>query len=163
MRTLFYICFTALIFSACSSSKNYLERNDEDKALADAVKKLSKSPSDENALQAVPVLYAGIQKNHLAKIKDLKAGKELNRWDKIINEYEDLQNAYDAIINNSAAFKLVNAQSYSTELYDTKQSAAEAYYAEGQTLLDKTGREYSKKAYSYFKKAELFMIASYAF
>ena len=77
MKRIIYICITALILASCSSSKNYLERTDEDKALADAVKKLSKNPSDENALQAVPVLYTNIQKNHLAKIKDLKAGKEL--------------------------------------------------------------------------------------
>ena len=121
MKTLIYVCFTALILSACASSKNYLERADEDKALSDAVKKLGKDPTDENAIQAVPVLYANIQKNHLAKIKDLKAGKELTRWDKIIDEYEDLQKAYDAIIN-SPAFKLVNVQSYSVELYDAKQS-----------------------------------------
>ena len=154
MKRIIYICITALILASCASSKNYLERTDEDKALADAVKKLSKNPSDENALQAVPVLYSNIQKNHLAKIKDLKEGKELNRWDKVIGEYQDLQDAYDAVINNSAAFKLVNAQSYSVELFDAKQSGAEAYYSEGQTLLDKTGRENAKKAYSYFKKAE---------
>ena len=154
MKRIIYICFTALVVASCASTKNYLERTNEDKALADAVKKLSKSPSDENASEAVPVLYANIQKNHLAKIKDLKAGKELNRWDKIISEYQDLQDAYDAIINNSAAFKLVNAHSYSVELFDAKQSGAEAYYTEGQTLLDKTGRDNAKKAYSYFKKAE---------
>lgn len=157
MKTLFYVCFTALILSSCAGSKNYLERTDEDKALSDAIKKLSKTPTDENALQAVPVLYTNIQKNHLAKIKDLKTAKELTRWDKIINELEDLQNAYDAIMNNAAAFKLVNAQSYSTELYDAKQSAAAEYYESGQTMLDKTGRDNAKKAYSYFKKADKFV------
>ena len=157
MKRIIYICITTLILASCASSKNYLERSDEDKALSDAVKKLSKNSTDENALQAVPVLYTNIQKNHLAKIKDLKAGKELNRWDKIIDEYEDLQNAYDAVINNSAAFKLVNPQSYSAELFEAKQSAAEVYYTEGQALLDKTGRDNAKKAYGYFKKADKFV------
>jgi hypothetical protein len=154
MKNIFYICFTTLILSACTSSKNYLERSDEDKALLDAVKKLTKSPSDESALQAVPVLYANIQKNHLAKIKSLKADKALTRWDKIINEYGYLQNAYEAIVNSSVAFKLVNAESYSSELFDAKQSAAEEYYQNGQIMLDKTGRENAKTAYSNFKKAE---------
>ncbi|MEP7163143.1 MAG: hypothetical protein ABI741_00540 [Ferruginibacter sp.] len=154
MKSIVFMCFAALILSACASSKNYLERTDEDKALSDAVKKLGKSPTDENALQAVPVLYTNILKKHLVKIKDLKAGKELNRWDKIINEYQDLQDAYDAIINNPPAFKLVSPQSYSTELFDAKQSGAEAYYNEGQVLLDNTGRDNAKKAYGYFKKAE---------
>lgn len=157
MKTLLYVCFASLILSACAGSKNYLERSDEDRALADAVKKLNKNPSDENALQAVPILYSNIQKNHLSKIKTLKTGNELTRWDKIIQEYEYLQEAYDAIINNSAAFKLVNVQSYSTELFETKQAAAEAYYREGQVLLDKSGRDHAKKAYAYFNKSEKFV------
>ena len=157
MKSIFYVCLTAVVLSACAGSKNYLERTDEDKALSDAVKKLSKSPADENALAAVPVLYSNIQKNHLAKIKDLKAGKELNRWDKIVNEYGYLQDAYDAIVNNSAAFKLVNAQSYSSELFDARQSAAEEYYQNGQALLDKTGRDNAKTAYGYFKKSDKFI------
>lgn len=157
MKSLLYVCFVVLIFTGCASSKNYLERTNEDKALMDAVKKLGKDPLDENALQAVPVLYGNIQKNHLAKIKDLKNDKEIERWDNIINEYQYLQNAYDAIINNSAAFKLVNVQSYSSELFDMKQSAAEAYYQNGQMYLDKANRSDAKKAYNSFKKSEKFV------
>jgi hypothetical protein len=157
MKKILYACLSVLFLVACSSSKNYLERTNEDKALLDAIKKLSKSPSDESASQAVPVLYANIQKNHLAKIKDLKGDPELSRWENIINEYQDLQNAYDAIVNNAAAFKIVNAQSYSSELYETKQSAAENYYTVGLAMLEKTGRENAKEAYGYFKKAEKFV------
>ncbi len=157
MKSLLYVCFVVLIFTGCASSKNYLERTNEDKALMDAIKKLGKDPLDENALQAVPVLYGNIQKNHLAKIKDLKNDKEIERWDNIINEYQHLQNAYDAIINNSAAFKLVNAQSYNSELFDVKQSAAEAYYQNGQMYLDKANRGDAKKAYNSFKKSEKFV------
>ncbi len=154
MKSILYMCFTALILASCASSKNYLERSDEDKALSDAVKKLSKSPSDENALQAVPVLYNNIQKNHQIKIKELKNGKELTRWDKIIKEYEQLQEAYDAIVNNPAAFKLVTPTSYAAEIFETKQAAADDHYLSGQAMLDKSTRNDSKKAYSYFKKAE---------
>lgn len=157
MKSILYVCFSAMFLFACSSSKNYLERANEDRALLDAIKKLSKSPSDESALQAVPVLYANIQKNHLSKIKDLKGDPEISRWENIINEYQDLQNAYDAIVNNAAAFKIVNAQSYSSELFETKQSAAENYYKEGLAMLEKNGRENAKEAYGYFKKADKFV------
>lgn len=154
MKTLFYGFLTALLLSACAGSKNYLERTDEDKALQDAIKKLSKSPTDANALEAIPVLYAGIRKKHLTKLKDLQASNELSRWDKIIDEYEYLQNAYDAIINNPAAFKLITPQSYSAELFDAKQSAAGDYYREGGLMLGNGGRDNAKKAYTYFKKAD---------
>ena len=157
MKYFLYISFMAVIFSSCAASKNYLERSDEDKALSDAVKKLNKTPADENATAALPILYSNIKTNHLAKIKALKNDKDPARWDKIIREYEYLQDAYDAIVNSPAAFKLVNAESYSSNIYDSKQTAAEEYYVNGLLFLEKTGRDNSKKAYNYFKKSEKFV------
>jgi len=157
MKYLFYLGLIAVMFSACAGSKNYLERNDQDKALSDAIKKLSKSPTDENALTAVPLLYSAIKANHLTRISDLKKETDPARWDKIIREYEYLQDAYDAIINTPAAFKLLNAESYSSNIYDARQSAADEYYANGLSFLEKTGRDNTKKAYTYFKKAEKFV------
>lgn len=154
MKTLVYAGFLVLLFSACGSSKSYLERNDQDKALQDAVKKLAKSPTDADALDAIPILYKDIQNNRLAKIKVLQNDKDLGRWDKIIKEYENLQDAYDAIINNAAAFKLLTPVSYSTNIYDARQSAALEYYNTARQFLDKGRREDSKKAYTYFIKSD---------
>ena len=157
MKSIFYVFFTAIILSACASSKNYLERNDQDRALSDAVKKLNKTPGDEDATTAIPLLYSSIQTNRLAKIKALKNEQDPARWDKIIKEYEYLQDAYNAIVNSTAAFKLVNAESYSSNIYEAKQSAAEEYYTNGQNFLAKSGRDNSKKAYNYFKKSDKFV------
>ncbi len=157
MKRLIYIVICMVALLSCRSSKNYLERSDADKALKDAVKKLNKSATDENATQALPVLYANISKLHLEKIKSYSSSKELTRWDKIIDEYQDLQEAYDAIINSSAAFKLVTPASYSSELFDARQNAAQEYYNYAQTLFQKTGRDNAKKAYTHFKKAGKFV------
>jgi hypothetical protein len=157
MKQVLFAALITIVISSCGSSKNYLERSDEEKALADAIKKLSKSPSDEDAKAAVPVLYANIQKNQLAKIKGYKAEKDPARWDKIIKSYQQLQDAYEAIIDNSAAFKLVNAESFSTQLLESKQMAAEEYYQAGNNQLLKGGRENAKKAYTAFKKADKFI------
>jgi len=157
MKQLFYASCLVLLFGACSTNKNYLERSDEDKALADAVKKLNKNPSDDNALKAVPVLYSKIQQNHLAKIKSLNTSRDATRWDKIIKEYNDLQEAYDAIIKSNNAFKIVNPQSYTTQLLETKQAAANEYYESAQGFLEKSGRDNSKRAYTAFKKADKYV------
>ena len=139
--------------SACGSSKNYLERNDEDKALLDAVRKINKS-ADENASAAIPVLYAKIQNSHIGRIMSFQNGKDLARWDKVIAEYNSLQRAYDAIINSVAAFRLISPQNYNTQLLEAKQSAAMEYYNAGLDKLNIEGRANAKRAYSYFKKAE---------
>ena len=147
------ILIIALAFlAACGSSKDYLERNDGDKALQDAVKKLNKS-ADESAAAAIPILYSKIQSSHLAKIKSYQSGKDLGRWDKIISEYNSLQKAYDAILNSPQAFRLINPQNYSGELMETKELAASEYYNAGLEKLPLEGRENAKRAYSYFKKA----------
>lgn len=157
MKRLIYVCSLVFILGACSTNKNYLERSDEDKALQDAVKKLNKNPADEKALAAVPVLYANIQQNHLAKIKSYSSSRDAARWDKIIREYNDLQEAYDAVIKSANAFKIVNPQSYSTQLLETKQAAAEEYYQTALGSLEKPGRDNAKKAYAAFKKSDKYV------
>ncbi len=157
MKRILSIILIAAVITSCASNKNYLERNDADKALLDAVKKLNKSSTDEKATAAVPVLYNTIQQNHLAKIKAYSNSTELSRWDKIIHEYEFLQDAYDAIINSTPAFKLITPQSYSANLLESKQKAADEYYAAGLELINNSGRDNAKKAYSYFKKSDKFI------
>lgn len=157
MKNFTLILLSILLFTSCASNKNYLERSDADKALKDAVKKINKDATDENATQAIPILYKTITETHLSKIKSYNSSTELTRWDKIINEYEYLQDAYDAIINSDPAFKLVNPVSYSTDILQSRQSAADEYYAYANTLLDKPGRDDAKKAYAAFKKTEKYI------
>ena len=157
MKHIFYTFIIAAFLTSCGSSKNFLERKDEDKALQDAVKKLNKSPDNSDALGAIPILYNNIQLAHAAKINSYKSSKDVARWDKIIAEYTQLQSAYTAIINSTPAFRLVTPKSFETELLESRQNGADEYYALGQAALNEGSRENSKLAYNYFKKAEKFI------
>ena len=148
---------TILILSGCGASKNYLERNDADRALQDVVKRLVKDKNDADALTALPILYSNIKIDHLAKIKSYSNSKDLNTFDNTIKQYEALQNAYNAIINNTAAFKLVNPQYFGTELLETKQAAAEANYSAADNFLAKQNREDAKRAYNLFKRTDKYV------
>ena len=157
MKILIQFLVTIALLASCASNKNYLERSNADKALQDAVKKLNKNNSDENAIQAIPLLYAGITETHVGKIKVYNNSNDLDRWDDIIKEYGYLQDAYDAIMSSDAAFKLVTPKSYSTNILESKQSAADEYYAYASSFFNKPGRENAKKAYLNFKKAEKYI------
>ena len=146
-----------VILSSCGSSKTYLERADADRALQDAVKKLAKDKNDGDALSAIPVLYSNIKLEHLAKIKNYKSSKDINRFDLLIKEYEALQNAYNSILNNSAAFKIVNPQYFGTELLETKQAAAEATYSAAENYLARQNRDDAKRAYNLFKRTDKYV------
>lgn len=157
MKHIFYTLLIAAFLTSCGSSKNYLERSNEDKALQDAVKKLNKSKDDADATAAVPILYNNILLSHKAKINAYTATNELAKWDKLISEYTYLQDAYTAIINSTPAFRLVTPQDFGAELLYTKQNGADEYYALAQTLLENDNRKDAKTAYNYFKKADKYI------
>lgn len=154
MKRLLLFVTTLFVLAGCKTSKDYLSRADEDRTLFDVVKRLDKKSSDEDALKALPEVYKTVQQKHLRKIASLQNSKELNRWDKLLEEYNALQNMYEAINNVDAAARLVNATSYATEIYETKQNAADAYYNEAAALLQSNYRDDIKRAYNYFKKAD---------
>jgi len=157
MKQLLQMMLLAALLNACGSNKNYLERSDEKKALFDAVKKLNKNGTDEQASIAVPILYSSILKTKQAKIKSFESGKDINRWDHIIGEYNDLQEAYNSIINSNAAFKLITPENFSTQLLEAKQYAAADYYEVADVYLTKNGRDNAKNAYNNFKKADKYI------
>ena len=146
--------FFSLILASCGSNKSLLERSDEDKALQEAVKKLNKNSKDDDATAALPILYKSILKTRLARIKSYESGVDIGRWDKIIDEYEDLQQAYNSIVESSPAFKLITPENFSTKIVESRDAAAMAYYDYAQTYLEKEGRDNAKNAYTNFKKAD---------
>ncbi len=154
MRQLLLITATLFLLSSCKTSKDYLSRGDEDKTLFDIVKKLSKHSNDEDAIKALPEVYARVQQNHLKKINTYKTYKEISRWDKIIEEYSTLQRMYETVSNTDGANRLVNAVDYQNDIYDAKQNAAADYYQQAVTLLQSNYRDDAKTAYNYFKKAD---------
>ncbi len=157
MNKIVFLFICAALFFSCSSKKGYLDRNDADRSLQEAVRKINKNPDDEKAAEAIPQLYNLIKKKHLDQIDAYNQSQQLNKWDNILNEYEYLQAAYNAIMNAPAAFKLVNPESYSTNLVEVKDSAAAAYYENGNSYLDKPGRDNAKAAYAAYRKVGKFV------
>ncbi len=153
MKNIFLILSIIIFATSCGSRKGFMEREDSDKSLQDAVKKLKKSPDDEDARTAIPQLYKIIKQKHIDKINAYHAYQQMGKWDVLITEYEYLQMAYDAIINSTEAFKLVTPESYAVNIFTTKDSAALAFYNLGNLYLDKTGRDNAKIAYNDFYKA----------
>jgi len=149
-----YLLSAIVLFASCKTSKNFLERVDEDRTLYDVVKQLNKKATDTNAIKALPIVYEQAQNRHLSKVNTYTRSKDISRWDKIFASYTELQKMYDAITNSSVASSLVTPFSYQQQLYDTKEAAAEDYYQQGLVLLDRRNREDTKLAYSYFKKSD---------
>lgn len=146
---------TAVAFfcSSCRMNKDFVNRTDKDKVIFDIVKTLKKSSTDEKAVAALPVVYPQVQQMHLDRINSYKKTTDINRWDKIINEYNILQSMYDAITGVDAANRLVLAGNYVNDIYFTKESAAADYYQRGDYLMQSSDKNDAKQAYAYFKRS----------
>jgi len=157
MRSYFFLLLASFLIFSCGSNKGYVGRSDADRSLQDAVKKLNKNPDDVKAAEAIPQLYNLIKNKHLDQINAYQQSQQQNKWDNIVTEYEYLQAAYNSIMNVPAAFKLVNPESYSSNLVEAKESAAQSYYDNGISFFNKPGRDNAKAAYAAFKKAGKFV------
>jgi hypothetical protein len=152
----YFLPLALFVFSlaSCKTSKNYLTRLDDDKSIFDAVKALEKNAGDTNALNVLPLIYKNAETRHLQKISSYGGSPDISRWDKILSEYNILQDMYMAISSNSTANNIVKAKNYQPIIYELQQQAAEDYYAEATFRFGKAGRDNVKQAYAYFKKAD---------
>ena len=150
-----YLSFITFLFAACNSGKS-IPKTTEDKTLFSVIKKLDKDPSNTELKNTVTNLYKEAAKSHLDKIEVFNTLTEPDRWIKIIKEYEALKNLSE-IITNSAAAKIVNASSYTSELQIAKQNGAEAYYNIGVSNLKNGDKQSAQNAYYSFKKANEFV------
>jgi hypothetical protein len=157
MRQFLQLAILIFILASCKTTKDYLSRQDDDKTLYDVLKALSKRSSDTAAVNALPVLYYLAQQRHLKKINSYSASKEISRWDKIISEYKILQEMHDAITDADVASRMITPVNYQPVIYDIKQQASEDYYTQADLAFEKPGRDNAKRAYNYFKKADVFV------
>lgn len=155
MKYIFYTLLSISLLTSCSKAgKDYLSRSDNDNTLFDAIKTLKKHTGDTAALNALPALYNAARERNLRKINSYSASPNIDRWDKMINAYNTLQEMHDAIVESDAASRVVNPVNYQQTIYDLKQEAAADYYTQASGFLSKPGRSDAKTAYNYFKKAD---------
>jgi hypothetical protein len=154
MKYIFYTLLSLFVLVSCNTTKEYLSRSDNDKTIFDAIKTLKKHNTDTVALGALPVLYTAAQQRNLRKISSYTSSNDINRWDKVLDAYQTLQDMHDAIVENDAASAVVTPVNYQKTIYDTRRQAAADYYEQGMVFLDKPTRADAKKAYGYFKKAD---------
>ena len=153
MKPIIYFVAGLFLLASCSSSRDYLLRGDEDKTMFDIVKRLNKKSTDPDATRDIAQVYAQVQQRHLKKIETYQTYNDIEKWDKLIQEYAILQEIYNAIENSDAASRLVTPTSYLNELNAVKEQAAEDYYQMGNELLAHQSRESARKAHAAFKKS----------
>lgn len=158
MRTyLLMLTVWSTLFISCSSS-NKTVTHAENRALNDALKKLSKKPNDPQIRKDVIDLYKQAVAQHEDRINAYKTSADMGRYDAMIAEYNTLQQINESI-RSSAVFREVETRNYSMQLQEVRNDAAEAYYQSGLRNLDYGTKRDARRAYSDFQRVKRYVSA----
>lgn len=149
------IGLSTLIIAACSSGKKSLQNGDYDKAVYTAVNRLKSNPSKGKALETLRKGYNYAFDRHLTIINEFKQTNDIYKWEKIVDQYQNINYLAEAISQCPACLEAIpQPQKFIVELNDAKYFAAEARYNKGKKLLLQSNRLAAKEAYFNFEKAE---------
>ncbi|MBC7827462.1 MAG: hypothetical protein H7122_06945 [Chitinophagaceae bacterium] len=151
------VLLAALVLASCGTSQKFHASVSEDKPLFAAINELNKRPSNAKAQKDLQHFYKASVDRHENAIAAYRKSNDEKRWDKIINELNALQNMYSGIAATPGASSQVQPKNYFQELQTVKEEAAADFYSEGNTYVEKEGRENNLRAYQAFKKADKYV------
>jgi tetratricopeptide (TPR) repeat protein len=152
LYTTYFILLSFVFFSCKSAEKLYLSGN-YDQAVEVAAKKLSKKPNDASLLETLQNAYRFAVEDHEARIRNYSYTTDDLRWEKIYNEYNDLQRLYNAVRKSPSVFDVVKPTDYSAYIATYKDEAANARVERGLTLMDNNTKASFRDAYYEFQRA----------
>lgn len=163
MKQIVYLIVLCLIIGSCTSSKKYYQRAQYDMAIKKAVTKLRKKPNKEKEMLTLEQAYGRAMDKDNERINFLKLEGNPDMWDEVYSRYNKMKSRQSLVkdvlplevpsTGRMIQFKMVN---FDEEIINAKKKAAEYYYANGKTILNKENRtrEDAKKAYLQFKRVK---------
>lgn len=161
MRFAFYLIITSVILFSCATPKKYMEKGMYDMAVKQAVKKIRKKPNHAKSIYALEKSYPIANGQDNEKIKFLKLEGKPDSWDDIYLLYERLkqrQNLVKTVIPINFEGRMITFPmiDYDNEIVQSKQNAAEYFYANAQKLIQNGNKEDCRKAFYELQKVKSF-------
>lgn len=144
------------MFSACGRSKK-VYKTTEDRTLIKTIKELDKNPDNAELKAALNDLYKQAAQSHLNKIDVYNTSNGLEKWDKLLVEYNALRSVSETVNSSPTAQRILNIPSYIKEIEVTKQNAASAYYDTAVVEMNQNTRDFYRAAWYDFKKADSYV------
>ncbi len=152
MKNIILFLFTALLITACGSSKKQMEKGNYDAAIDKAVKQLRRDPSDNKQLEILDNAYKIANEQDNERIRFLKMEGKPDNWDEIYLIYKRL---YDrqTLVRTIPGYNVPYVD-YMQEMVVAKRKAADYYYAHGTELMKNQAKESYRQAYYEFVRAK---------
>ena len=161
MRKLIYLLIFAITVSACSSGKKALEEGNYLEAIEKAVNRLSNDASNKKAKQVLSEGYPMAMDYYQEEIDQTLSSNDRFKWGITLGVMERVNRVSNLIRKVPAARKIIpSPKTYTSELNDVRERAAEERYQAGVASIERPGREDAKDAYFHFREADR-LVTSY--
>jgi len=144
-----------LLLSACSTGKKALQQGDYYDAIIKAVNRLSSEPNNKKASQVLSEGYPVAIAYYQEEIDQILSGNDQFKWKKTLDVMQTVNQISDQIRRIPAARNLIpTPKSYTSELTNVQNKAAQEFYDAGISALNQKTRESAKQAYFNFLNAD---------
>lgn len=156
MRSYLLLLLTALfLLNSCSTGKKSLQQGNYYDALIKAVNRLSSDPNNRKATQVVRDGYPLAMAYYQEEIDKMVTGSDPFKWNRTLEIMQTVNQISDQIRRIPAARQLIpSPKTYTSELTDVQNRAAQEHYDAGMDLMDRKTRETAKEAYFHFRDAD---------
>ncbi|HVK98098.1 MAG TPA: hypothetical protein VM368_09775 [Flavisolibacter sp.] len=153
MTKLYLLILSSLIFYSCkTASKSYQKGNYSD-AIEIGIKKLQKDPNDNETKELVKAAYTIAVNQHEDQIRSLSNSKNANRYERIYNEYVQLQNIYQSIKQSPSVSNYVKPVNYAEFIETYGNKAAEVHVVNAEKWQAENTKAAYREAYNEYRQA----------
>lgn len=154
-RIILSLLVVLLFLNSCSTGLKSLQRGDYYDAILKAANRLSSDPDNRKASQVVREGYPMAIAYYQEEIDQILTSNDQFKWKRTLEIMQTVNRISDEIRRIPAARKLVPApKTYTSEMTDVQNRAAQEFYDAGMDALSRKTREAAKQAYFHFANAD---------
>lgn len=150
-----------MIMTSCKTASKAYDQGDYSNAVELTVKKLQKDPQDADAKRILQQAYKNAVELHEDRIRILNNNSDETKWEKMLHEYQELQNLYHSIQQYPASANAVHAIDYSSFIETYRNKAADVYTERGRKYMNEDNKTSYRQAYNEFRNALRFRPKDY--
>jgi hypothetical protein len=156
MRKYIYFLFIGiLLLNSCSTGLKSLQKGNYYDAILKAANRLSSDPNNRKASQVISEGYPMAVAYYQEEIDKVLTSDDPFKWKRTLDVMQTVNQMSDEIRRIPAARKLVpSTKTYTSEMTDVQNRAAQEFYDAGIDALSRKTRETAKQAYFYFQNAD---------
>ena len=156
MRKYFHLFFIGIfLLNSCSTGLKSLQKGNYYDAILKAVNRLSSDPDNRKATQVISEGYPMAVTYYQEEIDKILTSNDPFKWKRTLDVMQTVNQMTDEVRRIPAARKLVQSpKSYTSELSNVQNRAAQEFYDAGMDALSRNTRETAKQAYTYFLNAD---------